>query len=354
VNPAAQGSAALAPRLVTPQSIPRSEAPDGQDLLPPGSGPASVDQVRSSPDAAWRLEVLERVRKRRQVRTHALPLFVDGQTPSSGQSQATRPVEPPPPLAAAPLDEAIVEGLVESVDALDPRPAAPAPDYLAILEKGVPSGVSPDPFDLPLRPADIESGAGPSRVELPSQSLVERPRPTLVSGLSGPRSLVADLPLVEPTRVEPPPAELPPRLAPSAISSRAASMSDRLQAAFIDVGLWSAMCVTAFYFASRIARTSVLGLAPSWPGLLLFATVIAAAYVLFFGGLSGATPGKIACGIQVKRYDGTPLGPLASLGRGSLGLLSVVFLGLGIWPAFWDRDRRTLHDRATNSRVTIA
>ena len=272
------------------------------------------------------------------------------------------PSDPPPPqrppapvsIAAMPLDEAIVEDLVESLETADPRPAPKAPDLLAAIEAGAPSASPDDMFDLPLRPAELESTVGQNRNgDAQSPSLVERPRPTLVSGVAGPRSLVADLPLVEPSRVDPPPAELPPRSAPTGISSRAASMNDRLQAAFIDVGLWSAMCVTAFYFASRIARTSILGLAPSWPGLLLFATVIAAAYVLFFGGLSGATPGKIACGIQVRRYDGTSLGPLASLGRGCLGLLSVAFLGLGVWPAFWDRDRRTLHDRATNSRVTI-
>jgi uncharacterized RDD family membrane protein YckC len=129
-------------------------------------------------------------------------------------------------------------------------------------------------------------------------------------------------------------------------------MSDRVQAAFIDVGLWSAMSGTAFYFASRIARTSIMGLGSAWSGLSLFATVLAATYILFFGGLSGATPGKIACRIQVRRYDGSSLGPLPSLLRGVLGILGVLLFGLGIWPAFWDKDRRALHDRATDSRVT--
>jgi uncharacterized RDD family membrane protein YckC len=125
-----------------------------------------------------------------------------------------------------------------------------------------------------------------------------------------------------------------------------------VQAALIDLGLWAAMSVTAFYFASRIARTSILGLGAAWQGLALFGLVLAAAYILFFGGLSGATPGKIACGIQVRRHDGSALGPLPSLGRGLLGILGVAFFGLGILPAFWDKDRRAIHDRATDSRVT--
>ena len=116
--------------------------------------------------------------------------------------------------------------------------------------------------------------------------------------------------------------------------------------------IWALMSATAFYFASRIARASFLHLGAAWQGLSLFGLVLAAAYVLFFGGLSGATPGKIACGIQVRRTDGSPLGPLASLGRGFLGLAGIAFLGAGLWPAFWDRHRRALHDRLTDSRVT--
>jgi len=255
-------------------------------------------------------------------------------------------------VAALPLDAAIVEHLAGSlVEAIDPRPATP--DVLASFP--VEAGAEDDPMDLPLRPVEAEApGSNRSRgSETPSQSLVERPRPAIVPGGSGPRSLVADFPLVEPSPVDPPPAELPPRAPQGGRNPRVASMNDRVQAAFIDIGIWSATCVTAFYFASRIARTSILGLSSSWPGLALYGLVIAAAYILFFGGLTGATPGKIACGIQVRRYDGSSLGPLASLGRGFLGALGVTLLGIGVWPAFWDRDRRALHDRATQSRVTL-
>ena len=372
VNPAAQGSSALAPRLVTPQGIKGPEMPaesslESLALETPGALPSSAP-TRSTPDAEWRREVLERVRKRRQVRTHALPLFVDSGSASPEVPGVATEAAPPnvmTPKSATPaaiamspaslaLDEEVVEELAEVVELVDPRPAPSAPDLLASLD--VEGDGAHDPvFDLPLRPVEQDAAAlspRPRGIEIPTQSLVERPRPTLVAGVPGNRSLVADLPLVEPSRIEPTPSELPPRRPASAVASRAASMNDRLQAAFIDVGMWSAMCVTAFYFASRIARTSILGLAPSWPGLLLFAVVIAAAYILFFGGLSGATPGKIACGIQVRRYDGSSLGPLPSLGRGFLGILGVAFLGVGVWPAFWDRDRRTLHDRATDSRVT--
>lgn len=367
VNPPVQGAAALAPRLVTPAGRdglgPPPEAAAAPESAGPPPLPASPHNSPRNSDEAWRREVLERVRKRRLVRTHVLPLFVESQ-PIPGEIEA-----PPPGLAAGtPLvpapsvrmsvpDDEIIEELTDSFENVDPRPTVPVLDLLASLDAplaNAPAPVGDEVLDLALRPAELEDQGSRSRSgELSSQSLVERSRPTLVAGPLANRSLVADMPLVEPSRLDPPPAELSPRASPSTVSSRAASMNDRVQAAFIDLGMWSAMSAMAFYFASRIARTSIVGLGPAWQGLALFSVVLAAAYILFFGGLSGATPGKIACGIHVRRYDGSSLGPLASLARGCLGILSVTFLGVGIWPAFWDKDRRTLHDRATDSRVTI-
>lgn len=369
VNPASDGSSALAPRLVTPQSI--------EGLSAPSEPPPSIEsqiltpieprtpESRNSEDEAWRREVLERVRKRRQVRTHALPLFVDGQKTAEPEEVPAVIAEAFVPttigstspqaysVANADLDgpESLdADDLIESADS---RQAARAPDLLSSLDVPLDNVRLEDgSLDLQLRPAESSSVTigGSHFQDTPSQSLFERVRPKLVTGPVT-RSLVADLPLVEPTRLDVLPAELPPRTAP-AVSSRAASINDRIQAAFIDIGIWSAMSATAFYFASRIARTSIFGLGPAWQGLALFGTVLAAAYILFFGGLSGATPGKIACGIHVKRYDGSSLGPLGSLARGFLGILGVAFLGIGIWPAFWDKDRRGLHDRVTDSRVT--
>ena len=364
VNPQAQGTSALAPRLVTPQSLDGLGAPPGPGAppLPEVLPSAPVSEAKVSDDDAWRREVLERVRKRRQLRSHSLPLFVEGQpiaAPSADMGPV--PLEAPAPspsstyLESEILDE-VIEELPDVLASVAPVKETKAPDLLASLDVPLGPGVAHSIDDLPLRPVEPRPSAPASRVsgvDVPSQTLVERARPTLVPGPPTPRSLVADLPLVEPSRLEPPMGELPPRISPVTVSSRAASMSDRVQAAFIDVGMWSAMSVTAFYFASRIARTSILGLGPAWHGLTLFALVLGAAYILFFGGLSGATPGKIACGIQVRRYDGTSLGPLPSLARGVLGILGIALLGLGIWPAFWDKDRRGLHDRATDSRVTI-
>jgi len=349
VNPQGQGSSALAPRLVTPQSI------EGMDE-------ARVVEPKVSDDDAWRREVLERVRKRRQLRAHALPLFVEGQTAPAPPETASVAAPVEAPAAARSFDDSMlldemIEELPDSIENVAPVPRTEAPDLLASLDVPMGNASSKDPVaDLLIRQVEPSAppSARPRAVEVPSQALVDRSRPTLVNNPQTPRSLVGDLPLVEPSRLEPLVMELPERKPAPGKSSRAASMSDRVQAAFIDLGMWSTMSVVAFYFASRIARTSILGLGHAWQGLSLFAVVLGAAYILFFGGLSGATPGKIACGIQVRHYDGTSLGPLPSLARGVLGIVGIALLGIGIWPAFWDKDRRGLHDRATDSRVTIA
>jgi uncharacterized RDD family membrane protein YckC len=361
VNPQAQGTSALAPRLVTPQSLEGMNTPEAPIAGLEASPMAPVSEPKVSDDDAWRREVLERVRKRRQLRAHALPLFVEGQPAPAPLEEAAPPAMAPGAArsidVSAPLDEDdLIEELPDSLEDVAPLPRTQAPDLLASLEMPMGNAPGEDPMaDLVLRHA--ESEAPPSfrarAAEMPNQALVERKHPSLVSAPASPRSLVGDLPLVEPSRLEPPLMELPERKPAPARNSRAASMSDRVQAAFIDMGMWSGMSVVAFYFASRIARTSILGLGHAWQGLSLFAVVLGAAYILFFGGLSGATPGKIACGIQVRHYDGTSLGPLPSLARGVLGLLGIALLGIGIWPAFWDKDRRGLHDRATDSRVTI-
>ena len=381
VNPPTQGASALAPRLVTPQNLEGMgfDAPEVIDeaLLqsnpldvlapePKASEPKAPEQ-KVSEDDAWRREVLERVRKRRQARTHALPLFVEGAgaPPGCGTSLpavAELPSTIPPEAAAAYTasvlgGEPFEVGLPDEFAPAPPVAASPLADPLLSLSAATGSlGESHGGLrDFTLRAQDRESPPEAGRggaVEMPSQSLVERPRPALAP--AGNRSLVADLPLVEPSRAPGSGPDGEPQLTPVRSISRVASMNDRAQAALIDVGLWSAMSATAFYFASRIARTSIMGLAPAWHGLALFALVLGAAYVLFFGGLSGATPGKIACGIQVRRYDGTSLGPLGALARGFLGMVGIALLGIGIWPAFWDKDRRGLHDRITDARVMLS
>ena len=91
---------------------------------------------------------------------------------------------------------------------------------------------------------------------------------------------------------------------------------------------------------------------PAWKGLILFAVVLAAAYILFFGGLSGATPGKIA--IAARIVDA------GTGGKASTRQLVIRYLGyyvamlplmLGIvWVAF-DPRKQGWHDKLAGTVV---
>ena len=158
VNPQAHGTSALAPRLVTPQSIEGVGSASDPVATPEPAVPrvseAKIVEPKVSEDDAWRREVLERVRKRRQVRAHALPLFVEGQAvPSHVEASAVptpgpvAPVDGPSAPAssasglsyddASPLDE-IIEELPDVFENVAPLKPMPAPDLLASL--GVPMG----------------------------------------------------------------------------------------------------------------------------------------------------------------------------------------------------------------------
>jgi uncharacterized RDD family membrane protein YckC len=91
-----------------------------------------------------------------------------------------------------------------------------------------------------------------------------------------------------------------------------------------------------------ITRTVILN-------LLLMA--IQAAYVTFFVGRYGATPGKMAGRLRVVTSDGGKVAYLRAFGRHFAEFLSSMILGIGYIMAAFDDQKRTLHDRICNTRV---
>jgi len=83
--------------------------------------------------------------------------------------------------------------------------------------------------------------------------------------------------------------------------------------------------------------------------LLLMA--IQAAYVTFFVGRYGATPGKMAGRLRVVTADGGKVTYLKAFGRHFAEFLSSMILGIGYIMAAFDDQKRTLHDRICNTRV---
>lgn len=131
-----------------------------------------------------------------------------------------------------------------------PLPPAPAPDLLASLNVPMDNASADDPVaDLPRVPPRRPRSRGPVPSNFPPRSLVERPHPGPFWPGLRPRPARSSATFPSST------LESPPRTPAPTVSSRApSSMSDRVQAAFIDVGMWSAMSAIAFYFASRIAQ----------------------------------------------------------------------------------------------------
>lgn len=125
----------------------------------------------------------------------------------------------------------------------------------------------------------------------------------------------------------------------------------RLAAALIDHAILMAIDLTVIYFTVRmagLAAADVLLLPPA--PLAIFLGLLKLAYFTAFTAVGGQTIGKMAMGIRVVAEHGT-IDSARAIRRTLAGLLSVLPLGLGFVPAFVGADRRTLHDRLTQTRV---
>jgi uncharacterized RDD family membrane protein YckC len=78
---------------------------------------------------------------------------------------------------------------------------------------------------------------------------------------------------------------------------------------------------------------------------------INAAYVIYFTGKFGATPGKMACKLEVIRPEGEPMTFGRATGRYFAEILSSLTLGIGYIMAAFDEEKRALHDRVCDTRV---
>lgn len=84
-------------------------------------------------------------------------------------------------------------------------------------------------------------------------------------------------------------------------------------------------------------------------GLLLLVGVVVWWFYLW---RSGATPGKLALGIRVRKTDGNQPGILTMLFREWIAKYIDGFVfGLGWFWAIWDRDKQAWHDKLANTVV---
>ena len=89
------------------------------------------------------------------------------------------------------------------------------------------------------------------------------------------------------------------------------------------------------------------------PLLILAQYAIPAAYDTWFVGKYGATPGKMACKLQVVVEDGERVTYMRAFGRHFAKLLSSMILAIGFIMAAFDDQKRTLHDRICETRVVF-
>jgi uncharacterized RDD family membrane protein YckC len=133
-----------------------------------------------------------------------------------------------------------------------------------------------------------------------------------------------------------------------------AGVGIRFAAIMLDaIILWMvSAAVQLLAFGSLVAADPTGGAAPMVimiSFLLQFAIAISYEAVLI--GKYGATLGKMACRIQVVTPDGQVPGYMRATGRYFAKLLSAFTLMIGYLMAFWDDEKRTLHDRICNTRV---
>jgi uncharacterized RDD family membrane protein YckC len=145
-----------------------------------------------------------------------------------------------------------------------------------------------------------------------------------------------------------------------------ASIGNRFLAVFIDgllIMVVSGILLIPFYMA-MFSQIMEMGKHPAVPfqqpvfsiGMRIYSYVVSyglpAAYEIFFLGTYGATLGKMAMKLKVVTAYGQPISYGRATGRHFAKLLSFPFtLGIGYLIAFWDDEKRTLHDHICKTRV---
>lgn len=150
--------------------------------------------------------------------------------------------------------------------------------------------------------------------------------------------------------------------APRAIESTTmtAPLGRRTAAFAIDAALLGLVDLAVLYFTLRLCglQFAEIGLISPVP-FVSFVLLQNGGYFAALVGLGGQTIGKMALDIKVVPADATdawsdrvPLGVSAL--RAALWILTVLPAGIGLVPALFSEDRRTVHDRLAGTRVVKA
>jgi uncharacterized RDD family membrane protein YckC len=138
-----------------------------------------------------------------------------------------------------------------------------------------------------------------------------------------------------------------------------ATVGRRFVAIFVDglimiAVIFVPVMIMTFMMASSMRASGGQEL-PGWfmPIMLVVEYGVPAAYEIFFIGRYGATPGKMLMKIRVVSADGSPISYGRATGRYFAKMLSALILYIGFIMAFWDEEKRALHDRICETRVIV-
>ena len=147
----------------------------------------------------------------------------------------------------------------------------------------------------------------------------------------------------------PPPPPSPGQGAPGAGSAAAgtqprASFGQRLGALLVDLGVFLVVGIVFGIIGAAIGSGAAVQ--------FLVSLAAIAYYIYLEGSPSGQTVGKKVLGIRVMRVDQSgPLGYGGAAIRYLARILSSIPLLLGYFWMLWDPDKRTWHDKLSNSAV---
>jgi len=133
-----------------------------------------------------------------------------------------------------------------------------------------------------------------------------------------------------------------------------AGIGTRFAAVFLDgIILWVVNTVINLAAGAGFAGAQPMQVPALWLLLLFVQVAIALTYEVVMIGKFGATLGKMACKIRVVTPDGGRVSYLRALGRYFAKMLSGLMCLVGYIIAFFDDEKRALHDRICNTRVVM-
>ena len=222
-------------------------------------------------------------------------------------------------------------------------------------------------FDLPLfkdrRGADDAPLVTPPAV--PRAPLaVRKSSPAIARAVQRQRAEEPELDLqpAEEAAADPRDAPAPPSAAPAADPAAliTAPLFRRFAAVTIDLFILGAIDAAVLYFTMRLCGLQLfeIGIIPIVP-FGSFIAMLNGGYFVAFVAAGGQTIGKMTLDIKVVPGDAVDpwsdrVSIRAAVVRAVGWLMSVLPAGLGLVPAFFSAERRTLHDRLADTRVVRA